>query len=147
LIIIALSLLRCKTIIATELESILDNLKYNIDKNIKDTGNIVVQRLKWNDKADLGDLHYVPDIVICSDCLYNEASWEDLLETLLYFTRINKSLTVIFAYKKRYQSQELFVNSFLEYFDVEYIPKVKFYHEFQVTDDYEIMISRLKVKK
>ncbi len=46
---------------------------------------------------------------MCSDCLYEEAPWEKLLETILYLSKLNPNLEIIFAYKKRYIYQEYFL--------------------------------------
>jgi hypothetical protein len=59
------------------------------------------------------DLEYFKDLkidlIIISDCLYKEAPWEKLMETLLYFSKLNPDLEVIFAYKIRYVYQNLFL--------------------------------------
>lgn len=49
------------------------------------------------------------DFIIISDCLYQEAPWEKLFETILYFNNINPKIEIIFAYKKRYVYQEFFL--------------------------------------
>ena len=45
-----------------------------------------------------------------SDCLYKEAPWEKLMETILFFSEKNPEMEIIFAYKKRYVYQEYFLN-------------------------------------
>jgi hypothetical protein len=50
------------------------------------------------------------EMIIISDCLYKEAPWEKLLESILYFSNLNPKLEIIFAYKIRYAYQNLFLN-------------------------------------
>jgi hypothetical protein len=138
--------LNCKNIIATDQAEVLENLTLNISKNLNNTDNIDIAELSWGNEENLNNIAKVPDIIICCECLYNEAPWEALLDTLLYFSKLNSSLKIIFAYKKRYKSQELFINEFKKLFDVEHVPKSSFYHEFRITNDYEIFIASLKNK-
>ncbi len=49
------------------------------------------------------------DYIVISDCLYKEAPWEKLFESVLFFVNLNNKIEIIFAYKKRYAYQEFFL--------------------------------------
>lgn len=49
------------------------------------------------------------EYIFVSDCLYKEAPWEKLMETVLFFLEKNPEINIIFAYKKRYVYQEYFL--------------------------------------
>ena len=84
------------------------------------------------------------DYIFCSDCLYEEAPWEKLLETLIYFSNLNSELEIIFAYKKRYIYQELFLKEIEKYFsNILDVPSEKIYYEFRnINYDFQIKIIR-----
>jgi hypothetical protein len=136
-------LLGCKNIIATDFEeSVLQNLKENVTKNVQNTENIEVKRLEWGNSKDMDNIKPSPDVIICCECLYNEAPWDKLLDTLIYFSDLNNNLQIIFAYKKRYYTQEIFIENFVKHFSLEYIEKDKFNPEFQLTNDFVIFIAK-----
>lgn len=60
------------------------------------------------------------DYLVCSDCLYEESPWEKLLETIVYFSKINPKIQIIFAYKKRYVYQEQFLNEISIYLQLNF---------------------------
>ena len=105
----SLSLLDCKKIYATDLEGIIENTKINISNNFnqKESEKILVDSLEWGNNNDYLKIKEKVDLIICSECLYLEAPWDKLIETILYFS--HPQIEIIFAYKKRYLMQELFI--------------------------------------
>lgn len=73
---------------------------------------IETKELEWGVIQHYKQIEDKIDLLICCECLYEAAPWEKLLDTINYFTNINKNIEIIFAYKKRYKSQELFLNEF-----------------------------------
>ncbi len=109
-----------------------------MSKNL--SGIIFSSRDNQNDIETIEDIN----LIICCECLYKEANWEKLLNTILNLCKRNSNLEVIFSYKKRYSLQELFIDDFNKYFEIEYVPKYKYIQEFQVTDDFIIFHAKLK---
>jgi hypothetical protein len=98
-------------------------------------------KLEWDNDEDLSKINSV-DILICCELLYKEAPWEKLLNTILRLRNLNKHLEIIFAYKKRYTLQELFINELEKYCQIEYIPKSEYHEEFRLTDDFIIFKAK-----
>lgn len=70
-------------------------------------------------------------MIICSDCLYEESPWEKLYDTIVFFSQVNPEVEIIFAYKKRYQYQEAFLNQIQNNYVIEEVPINQFHQEFQ----------------
>ncbi len=114
-------------------------MKQNIE-----TSDYKVMKLEWDNDDDINNIINL-DILICCELLYKEAPWEKLLNTILKLFKKNNNLEIIFAYKKRYSLQELFINELSNYCELDYIPKSQFYEEFKLTDDFIIFIARFKI--
>jgi predicted nicotinamide N-methyase len=144
---LTLALLGCRKVIATDLPEIMENTVENINNNIHRSNKInAIQTtsLSWGDKEDFKKIQNEKiDLLICCELLYKEAPWEKLLDTILFIAKLNTNLELIFAYKKRYISQELFLQEFKKYFSIEEVPKEKFHIEFQTNlDDYHLLICK-----
>jgi hypothetical protein len=63
---------------------------------------------------------------------------------LIYFTDLYPDIEIIFAYKKRYISQELFLNNAEKYYNISVVPKIFYYHEFSRDERYNILIFHKK---
>ncbi len=113
LVSITLALLDCKQVIATDLENILEISEKNVKENFKEgKENLKLRKLHWGDMEDMQGIQNLLvniDYIFCLDCLYEESPWEKLLETLIFFSKNNPLLEIIFAYKKRYVYQEYFL--------------------------------------
>ena len=127
--------------IATDIEQVIENTKLNIQKNINQ-GDYEVLKLEWDNDDDINKINTI-DILVCCELLYKEAPWEKLLSTINKLTKMNKNLEIIFAYKKRYMLQELFITELAKEYQIEYIPKSQFHEEFQLTDDFIIFKAKL----
>ena len=104
----------CKKIYATEIKGVLNNLEQNIDSNnhIFDSLNIIPKELEWGNTQHYDEITEQINLLIVCECLYEEAPWEKLLTTINHFCKKNPDIEIIFAYKKRYKSQEYFLNEF-----------------------------------
>jgi hypothetical protein len=141
----------CKKIYSTDLLGIIENTKINILKNFTELESTAIEvvPLEWGNQKDYSNIKEKIDLIICSECLYLEAPWEKLLETILYFS--DKDTEIIFAYKKRYVMQEYFIEKFSNfslkiesYFACSYVSHERFYEEFKNDLDYEIIIAKHK---
>lgn len=147
---ITLSLLSTKKVIATDLENILEISQKNINENFSynPRQNLVVTRLHWGDIDDINKIinqFSTVDYIFCSDCLYEESPWEKLLETLIYFNKLNPETEIIFAYKKRYIYQEFFLKEIEKYYKIESVPQDLIYSGFQKDTFYIINLKFNKI--
>jgi predicted nicotinamide N-methyase len=142
LIAITLCNLDCKNVIATDIEQVIDNTKYNLKQNVVTT-NYEVFKLEWDNDDDISKINSC-DILVCCELLYKEAPWGKLLNTILKLFKKNKDLEIIFAYKKRYMLQELFINELQKFCEIQYVPKSHYHEEFQLTDDFIIFNALLR---
>lgn len=147
---ITLSLLSTKKVIATDLENILEISQKNINENFSynPRQNLVVTRLHWGDIDDINKIinqFSTVDYIFCSDCLYEESPWEKLLETLIYFNKLNPETEIIFAYKKRYMYQEFFLKEIEKYYKIESVPQDLIYSGFQKDTFYIINLKFNKI--
>ncbi len=88
---------------------IIENTKINILYNFSEPESTAIEvvPLEWGIQENYSNIKDKIDLIVCSECLYLEAPWEKLLETILYFS--DKETEIIFAYKKRYVMQEYFI--------------------------------------
>jgi hypothetical protein len=128
-------------VIATDIEQVIENTELNIKNNISHS-NYEVIKLEWDNDYDISKINTI-DILVCCELLYKEAPWEKLLNTINKLTNKNNDLEIIFAYKKRYMLQELFINELAKSYLIEYIPKSFYHEEFQLTDDFIIFKAKL----
>lgn len=136
--------------IATDLENILEISQKNIDENfsLNPRQNLVVTRLHWGDIDDINKIinqFSTVDYIFCSDCLYEESPWEKLLETLIYFNKLNPETEIIFAYKKRYIYQEFFLKEIEKYYKIENVSQDLIYSGFQKDTFYIINLKFNKI--
>jgi predicted nicotinamide N-methyase len=152
LVSITLSLLSAKQVIATDLENILEISQKNINENFSDNprSNLLVTKLHWGEMDDINKIinqYPIIDYIFCSDCLYEESPWEKLLETLLFFSKVNPETEIIFAYKKRYVYQEYFLKEIEKYYNIETVSQDQMYAGFQKDTFFIIKLKFNKLQK
>lgn len=133
-----------KRVIATDLPEILEITRANIQLNGCDNmPTLQTQALEWGNYEHIRSFDKETfDFIICCECLYEQAPWEKLLETLLLLCR--EQSRIVFAYKKRYKSQELFLSEATKHFDIKELPRECIHIEFRSDYNYRIMIMKLK---
>lgn len=159
LVSMTLSLIDVKLIIATELEDILNtNTKNNIIlNNLEKKNNIKLLPLEWNNNEHIKNLFKLYpklDFIILSECLYEEAPFDKLLQTLIklskFYTKESEQdfIEIFFIYKKRYKFQDLCMEKLKKFFYVHPIQRKEIHKDFCNNDNYQFyklkLINNLK---
>ena len=137
-----LSLINAELVIATELEDILNtNTKNNlILNNLQNEKNIKLLPLEWGNNEHINNLFNqcpILDYIILSECLYEEAPFDNLLLTLLKLAKHYKDVQIFFCYKKRYIYQDMCIEKLKKYFKIENIDRNEIYQDFRHNDNYQ----------
>lgn len=137
--------MKCKKVFATDLEEILKNTNQNLEEN--NIKNVITRKLEWGHIEDLEKFKDEKiNLLIMSDCIYEEAPMDKLLETILYFAKLNSDIELILLSKKRYKLVDDFIQNLEMYFDIEKINKKLIYHEFQnMADTYVFIKCKYKI--
>ena len=143
-----LSLVGAELVIATELEDILNsNTKNNlILNNLENEKNIKLLPLEWGNQehiTNLFNLYPNIDILILSECLYEDAPFDKLLITLIKLCKFYKNIEVYFTYKKRYIFQDICIEKLKKYFKIEDIERNEIHQDFRNNNNYQFFKLKL----
>ena len=143
-----LSLVGAELVIATELEDILNsNTKNNlILNNLENEKNIKLLPLEWGNQehiTNLFNLYPNIDILILSECLYEDAPFNKLLITLIKLCKFYKNIEVYFTYKKRYIFQDICIEKLKKYFKIEDIERNEIHQDFRNNNNYQFFKLKL----
>lgn len=91
-------------VVATDLKYLIEFVKKNFSLNIEieKTENLFINKLEWGKEDDIKAIKTIClefDYIICSELIYIEESFDDLIKTLLEFSHENTCL--IFSYRIR----------------------------------------------
>ena len=106
---IIFSLIGYKVVI-TDLKYLIEFVKKNVYMNIdQESQNVHVRELEWGKKEDIEGIQNIAksfEFIICSELIYMEDTFDDLVKTLNEFS--NAETKIIFSYrirmKEKYQS-------------------------------------------
>ena len=143
-----LSLINVQLVIATELDDILNNntKKNLLLNNLENEKNIQLIPLEWGNKEDLNHLFTLYpnfDILIISECLYEDAPFDKLLITLIKLCKFYKNIEVYFTYKKRYIFQDICIEKLKKYFTIEDIDRNEIHKDFRNINNYQFFKLKL----
>ena len=96
--------------VITDLKYIIEFVKKNVYLNIdQESQNVHVRELEWGKKEDIEGIQNIAksfEFIICSELIYMEDTFDDLVKTLNEFS--NADTKIIFSYrirmKEKYQS-------------------------------------------
>ena len=99
------------TLYLTDLEKVLASMRHNVELN-GSPANLQIRALSWGDEVSEELLS--PDIVLMADCIYLEALFEPLIDTLLQV--IGPATIAYLCYKKRRRADARFFKMLRKHF-------------------------------
>ena len=93
----------------TDLPEAMEMLQKNVDNAKPAKGSsLSLDLLEWGPKLPDDLLPCSIDLILISDCTYNADSCQDLVQTLLAFSRQSPDAKVLVAMKRRHDAEALF---------------------------------------
>jgi predicted nicotinamide N-methyase len=101
---------------------IKQNMAHNVE-NIPQLARVAVEEYNWGEETAMKDIN----LIICSDCVYDMAPWDLLVDSLRLLCSSGDECRVIISMEHRYRStEEKFFNYASQHFDIHTIPRVRF---------------------
>jgi predicted nicotinamide N-methyase len=99
---------------------IKQNMEHNVE-NIPQLARVSVEEYNWGEETSMKDIN----LIICSDCVYDMAPW-DLLVDSLRLLCCGEDSRILISMEHRYRNtEEKFFNYASQHFDIHTIPRVR----------------------
>lgn len=134
-------------VVVTDLKYLIQFVKKNISLNIEleKTENLFIKELEWGNQENIEEIQKINkkfDFIICSELIYIEESFDDLITTLIGFSM--ETTTIIFSYRIRMREKfDNFLEKLKKNFNVEFIER-KQLDSIHPNENLHIMIAKLK---
>lgn len=134
-------------VVATDLKYLIEFVKKNISLNIglQKTDNLFIKELEWGNEENIKEIQKINkkfDFIICSELIYIEESFDDLITTLIEFA--TETTTIIFSYRIRMREKfDNFMEKLKKNFIVEFIERKKL-ESIHPNENLHIMIAKIK---
>ena len=143
---IVLKLLGYK-VVATDLKYLVEFVKKNIYLNVSsENSEIFIKELEWGKTEDLETIKKLVkkfDFIICSELIYIEESFDDLIKTLDELSHENS--VIIFSYRIRMKEKfQWFIEKLEKLFQIDYIDDKKL-EKIHPNENLHIMLAKKKI--
>ncbi|KAI5290053.1 hypothetical protein KEM54_002575 [Ascosphaera aggregata] len=103
------------SVLLTDLEDAREVVELNLSQSrAARESSATFQVLDWNEDLPVNVRQMRPDLVIVSDCTYNEDSFTALTQTLSRLADTSPELLILVTYKERHQSEKAFFEGMLD---------------------------------
>eukprot|EP00026_Physarum_polycephalum_P017676 Phypoly_transcript_18981.p1 GENE.Phypoly_transcript_18981~~Phypoly_transcript_18981.p1 ORF type:complete len:241 (+),score=22.09 Phypoly_transcript_18981:46-723(+) len=122
-------------------DSVLPLLSENVDSIFSESHSCsipIVKKLEWGNEAQQNNIlaeHGPFTYILCADLVYTKAAYEPLISTLRALCTPNIT-TILFAHKKRYDTEDLFFELASQYFVFTREPQSMLHDDYQTADIY-----------
>jgi predicted nicotinamide N-methyase len=113
---------------------IKQNMEHNLE-NIPQLARVAVEEYNWGEETSMKDIN----LIICSDCVYDMAPWDLLVDSLRLLCR-GDECRILISMEHRYRStEEKFFNYASQHFDIHTIPREE-HDEDYCADDIDLYV-------
>lgn len=143
---IVLALMKIQVVI-TDLKYLIEFVKKNVSLNldIENARNLFIKDLEWGNEKNMNEIKLITkkfDFILCSELIYIEESFDDLILTLQEFS--DEKTIILFSYRMRMKEKfQNFIEKLEKSFEVKYIER-KYLENLHPNEDLYLMTAQIK---